>query len=131
MATHCRIGIKNEDGSVTSIYCHNDGDPNGPVGYALKMYYDTDEKVRKLLELGDLSALGEEPIEDPEGWDKFCLKEAPLPPDMCTTYKSRGDNRPAMHHESVDAYIKDAAVDSCDYAYLRDDGRWFFERPCL
>lgn len=58
MATRSMIGIKDKDGHGASlIYCHWDGYPNG-VGDTLKQFYDTEEKVRELLELGDLSTLG-------------------------------------------------------------------------
>lgn len=57
MSTHSRIGIKNEDGSVESIYCHFDGglDYNGMV---LSRSYVDEAKVRELIALGDISSLG-------------------------------------------------------------------------
>ena len=51
MSTRSRIGILNDDGSVTSIYCHSDGYAEGPhcVGYKLEMFWG--ESVRQLLAL--------------------------------------------------------------------------------
>lgn len=59
MATRSRIGIENENGSITSIYCHFDGYPSG-VGATLKEHYSNSQKVRMLLNLGDISILGEQ-----------------------------------------------------------------------
>ena len=57
MATRSRIAIENQDGTVNSIYCHFDGYVEG-VGKTLFNHYDR-EKLEKLLELGDISSLGE------------------------------------------------------------------------
>ena len=56
MSTRSRIAIENQNGSVTSIYCHFDGYISG-VGKLLKEYYTTQAKVEALIELGDISAL--------------------------------------------------------------------------
>ena len=56
MSTRSRIAIENQDGTVTSIYCHFDGYLSG-VGKLLKEYYTTQPKVQALIELGDISAL--------------------------------------------------------------------------
>ena len=61
MATRSRIAIENQDGTVTSIYCHHDGYLSG-VGKLLKEYYTTQPKVEALIELGDISALDMTPI---------------------------------------------------------------------
>jgi hypothetical protein len=56
MATRSRIAIENQDGSVTSIYCHWDGQiySNGKI---LNENYTTTDKVNELIALGDLSSL--------------------------------------------------------------------------
>lgn len=58
MSTRSSIGIRNEKGEIRSIYCHHDGYPEW-VGRVLTNYYDTTESIEKLLELGDLSSLGD------------------------------------------------------------------------
>jgi len=55
MSTRSRIGILNDDGSVYSIYCHYDGYTCG-VGKCLAAHYTDPEKVRELIELGDISS---------------------------------------------------------------------------
>ena len=59
MATRSNIGILNSDGTVDYIYCHFDGylSNNGKI---LNQHYTTEEKVRALINLGDLSVLGED-----------------------------------------------------------------------
>ena len=58
MATRSRIAIENQDGSVTSIYCHWDGhiETNGVI---LNENYNTKDKVEALIALGDISSLDE------------------------------------------------------------------------
>jgi hypothetical protein len=58
MATRSTIAIQNADGTVTGIYCHNDGylSHNGAI---LENYYNDENIVRQLIGLGDLSSLGE------------------------------------------------------------------------
>lgn len=59
-----------QDGDVLKgIYCHNDGylSHNGVI--LQKAYQDLD-KVKKLISLGDLSALGEN-LEPFTGWEKY------------------------------------------------------------
>jgi len=60
MSTRSRIAIENQDGTVDSIYCHFDGYLSG-VGKTLFNHYDK-EKLEKLIELGDISSLGESTI---------------------------------------------------------------------
>jgi hypothetical protein len=61
MSTRSRIAIENQNGSVTSIYCHFDGYLDG-VGKKLFNHYDR-EKTEKLIELGDISVLGESTLD--------------------------------------------------------------------
>ena len=58
MGTRSTIAIQNADGTVTGIYCHWDGylSHNGRI---LQENYTTEEAVRELIALGDLSSLGE------------------------------------------------------------------------
>jgi len=61
MATRSYIGVSGPEGpnpTVKFIYCHFDGYPEG-VGMTLAKHFDTPYKVDKLIELGDISSLGE------------------------------------------------------------------------
>ena len=57
MGTHAHIGIKNADGSIEAVFCHWDGYPEF-VGRILRDSYTTEEKVRQLIALGNMSVLG-------------------------------------------------------------------------
>jgi hypothetical protein len=63
MATRSSISIKTPEGKYRGIYCHNDGylSYNGRV---LKEHYTDVDKINRLIDLGDISSLGErvEPI---------------------------------------------------------------------
>ena len=56
MATRAAIVLKEKDGSFLSIYTHWDGYPSHHTPI-LNQHYSTEESVRKLMELGDLSLL--------------------------------------------------------------------------
>lgn len=59
MATRSLIARQNDDGTVTAIYCHYDGYPEG-VGRTLYTYWTDPAKVDALMDLGNLSVLGAE-----------------------------------------------------------------------
>lgn len=71
MSTRSNIGVLNNDGTVTAIYCHWDGyvEYNGRI---LSEHYQEVEKVKELISGGDLSSLrqkikpaGEHSFENP------------------------------------------------------------------
>jgi hypothetical protein len=59
MSTRSRIGTRNTDGSITSIYCHSDGYASWMLPI-LTGHYREAEKIGDLMMLGDLSQLGPE-----------------------------------------------------------------------
>jgi len=58
MGTRSYIGIRNNDKTITGIYCHWDGQVNH-TGRILLEHYNTDVIVKELMKLGDLSSLQE------------------------------------------------------------------------
>ena len=56
MSTRSAIAIVHDDGTVTSIYCHHDGYPSYMLNM-LKDNYSEEEKVKELINLGDLSSV--------------------------------------------------------------------------
>lgn len=132
MSTRCRIGIENKNGTITSIYCHHDGYLEG-VGEILVNHYKAEEKIRQLMELGDMSSLGTEPVENLRGlenpgygttdWVK-AYKEL-RPENQCIIYKTRGEYCPAKIHNSIEEYQKYSRDCWGEYAYLFKDGEWF------
>ena len=57
MATRARIGIQNEDGTITAAYQHWDGYPGG-LGYNLVDYWTDANKVKAAIALGNSSKWG-------------------------------------------------------------------------
>ncbi len=63
MATRSTIAQEYSDGTVRQIYCHSDGYPewNGQI---LDQHYADPSKLKQLIDLGDLSSLGQSPEEN-------------------------------------------------------------------
>lgn len=129
MSTRCRVGILRNDGSVKSIYIHNDGYPDG-VGEVLVNCYTSLEKINKLLDLGDMSSIGTEPIDNPHAWERptnfdWNSWRELHPENMCDTYASRGETCPAKEHKDVEEYQKYSRDCWGEFTYLFKDGEWY------
>lgn len=124
MATRCRIAIKNKDGSYDSIYCHNDGYLAG-VGETLRNFYTTEEKVRQLLSLGDLSSLGETlEYKKVFGDEGFNIKD--FIKDKGTTDYHRWRNEPIdVAHSANLKELKELSNNSgAKYIYIFNKNKW-------
>ena len=124
MSTHASITLKTKDNKYKSVYLHHDGYISD-AGEKLKNYYNTYEKVDQLLNLGNLSSLGENPIDEPKLWDMDyyfeMMKNSPKKIDYaCRTYKGRGDT-------DEDAIVVDDLKDIPfqEYEYLFENGKWY------
>jgi len=119
MSTRSRIAIELPDGSVKSIYCHNDGylDHNGRI---LNNFYADREKVRALIKLGDISSLSEEIF--PTGPHSFSNPQGGV---VVAYHRDRGELRTdAADHASVDEFFNG---DIKDYGYLlTKEDKWVF-----
>ena len=131
MSTRCRIAIKNQDGSYDSIYCHNDGYPEG-VGLTLANYYKDEKKVRDLLALGDISSLGQTldyiPTFGDLDFDMFDMSK--YPDYRGTVHYNRwleGATH-AEHSKNIKALRRLAVHSAAEYLYIYDDGEWKEER---
>ena len=114
MSTRSRIGILNQDGTVESVYCHQDGYPEY-TGYFLENFYTSTKLVKLLLSKGDISN-----IATSYDWNlkqqTFDNKELL----SLKTYAQRGDKCPSVLHDDVKEFLK---YDSCDeYKYLFANG---------
>lgn len=126
MSTRSRIGMEMPDGTIKSIYCHWDGYPEG-VGKELEKSYQDPKKIEELLNLGDISSLGDHydeevskadwgkfDISDPDERDALIKKSA-----TCTiAYKDRGENVPARVDEDEIEFIAKAGKCCEEYMYL-------------
>ena len=106
MATRSRIAIENQDGSVTSVYCHWDGhiETNGVI---LNNNYNTKDKVEALIELGNLSSL-----------DKTL--------ETTVAYaRDRGEDSHQATYSNVEELFEDGFRSGVEYIYcFTKDGIW-------
>lgn len=116
MGTRSRIAIENKDGTIESIYCHWDGYPSNN-GKILKEHYTTEEKIRELINLGDLSSLGPE-IGEQHPFDS-------RDDTVCTAYgRDRGEDE-VDKVVSFDVAALSKIDDGAVYQYLyTKDGKW-------
>ena len=113
MATRSYIGVKNQyDGTVDYIYCHYDGYPshNGTI---LTQHYTSLDKVKALMELGDLSILGPEIGEQQDFNNRETHNN-----NWCLAYgRDRGEQRVGVKNDQFENVVKD---DGVDYVYIFD-----------
>jgi len=110
MATRSRIGLQLSDDSIVSVYCHYDGYPahNGRV---LRTHFDTIEKVRELIDGGDMSC-----TRTNAGWNNETLPEVgPL------YYSTRGEDCPPRHDETMTEFFNNGE----EFGYIYQNGEWF------
>lgn len=115
MATRSTIGIKRSDRTVTKIYCHWDGyiEWNGAI---LQKYYNTADKVKALLKLGNLSSLGPEiGPDDPHDWDIGAQSDH----RKCRTYTSRGEEWAQAGENQLEEY---------NYLFDEEEAVWIVSR---
>lgn len=109
------IGTINSNGTVTAIYCHWDGYPDHN-GNILNNHYTSPAKIKRLIKLGNLSALGPE-IGKKHNFDGKHI------PEWCLSYKrDRGEEgNEAVTYENFDSIT--TIYSGIEYVYLWD-GKW-------
>lgn len=124
MSTRSNIGIINKDGTVEVVYCHWDGYPSYN-GTLLLNHYNSEEMVRRLISLGDISQL--RPRVNP----RLCSHQSfDNPADDVTIFykRDRGDTDvDARKYDTIDVYWKEEGDDwSIEYVYMWDasSGKW-------
>ena len=103
MATRSRIGIQLADESILSVYCHWDGYPQFN-GVKLVKHFNSREKVKELIDGGDISAL----------WTNLDWNNETLPETGPLYYSSRGEDCPPR----LDANKYDYLAEGEEYAYI-------------
>lgn len=118
MATRSTIAKKNEDGTITQIYCHWDGYIKGGVGQTLVEKYNTPELIDQLLALGSLSSLRDK-IAPTEGEHTFDNPQD----DVTIAYnRDRGDE---WSHTKPITYRKSERREKEEFNYIFKNGDWF------
>lgn len=139
MATRSMIGIKNEDGTVNAIYCHNDGYLDH-VGRTLHNYYHSKEKASSLIALGSLSSLGKyiAPITDLARGQYDYTGEEDLvrhsfdTPHKDTTvayHRDRGEFHRSYDYDSAADFFTEDRADG--HLYLFDSDKWLYNDRSL
>ena len=109
MATRGRIGIQLSDDSILSIYCHYDNYPEFQ-GRVLRDHYDTPEKVKALIDGGDVSCTWTN-----AGWNNETLPEVgPL------YYSARGEDCPPRYDNSMNDFLSNGE----EYSYVFTSAGW-------
>ena len=120
MGTRSTIALEYADGTVEQVYCHWDGylEHNGKI---LQEHYSNPFKVRQLMDLGDMSSLGER-IGTQHAFDK-------APEGECTFYlrdrKEQGCK--AKKFASYEDYLMNHQYEEFEYILrsVHGDAVWF------
>ncbi len=118
MSTSSTISALQTDGTIKSIYCHSDGNIEHN-GYMLANYYNSQQLVDWLIELGDLSSL-EENISP----DELYHHDFEDPQDNVTVayHRDRGEELNITIYQSLKEYKR--AGEEADYNYFWDGNKW-------
>ena len=114
MSTNARIGIKLEDGTILSAYHHWDGYPEW-LGVILKQEYNTKEKVRELINGGNMSSCWSDTIFD---YEKQEFVERPPQPE----YYGGENERPRLS-KNFTQFAFDSK-DGEEFLYLFSENEW-------
>ena len=130
MATRSTIAMKTDEGRIRSIYCHWDG----YVGYNGKMLdgeYKTTDKVKQLIDLGDISSLRKD-IGEKHPFDRNHNEpELEMYEDWTTAYhRDRGEEWARVapsSYDTVGEWVAEFDM-GVEYFYLFDGRDWLVHR---
>lgn len=124
MATRSIIAMKNEDGTITAVYCHRDGYPDYN-GRMLVENYNTKEKVQELINLGDLSVIRERVKPNKNELHTF---DSPIADVTVAYYRDRGEDWEYIKPRKVNNISElESLANGCwaDYIYLFEGEKWY------
>ena len=118
MSTRSRIGLMLHDGTIKQIYCHNDGEI-GDVGYTLFNNYNKESIVKELINLGNLSVLGDRlHTDEPHSF------QSPVEGVTIAYSRDRGEDEQEPQIVSLDEWMSESYTNSIEYYYLYSGGKW-------
>ena len=128
MSTRARIVFVDKNNAAHSVYCHNDGYPQW-VGRILKTAYDNEERIKKLISYGDMSALRTEINPAPNAPHKASSwMPDNCQPNVCIFYhRDRGDKWEYTKPIEFKYTIKNMRKyigDDIDYTYVWYGNKW-------
>lgn len=120
MSTRSAYAIKNDDGTFTGCYIHWDGHPDG-VGCVLRAHYNSADRIKELLAIGDLSILDKN-IGEKQDFDSRAS-------ETCLSYsrdrnETNADARSFRTEQDFINYYND--MDS-KFFYLFKNNNWFWK----
>ena len=123
MGTRSTIAIKQKDGKYKQIYCHWDGylSHNGNV---LLNHYNTPEKVKELIALGDLSIL------DKNIGEKIDFEDSELREknEQCLAYhRDREEDYFIKIYHSDEDFRKNSQTGEYDYLFDETTSKWSYK----
>lgn len=122
MGTHAHIMIKEKSGKVEGSTVHYDGYINRGVGDILNRYYNSTEKIKELIKLGELATLG---------------SDTSLESGTKAYYRDTQEQRFITMHfpreKNFYEYVEKNSINLFDYIYLWDenqsDPKWMTINP--
>lgn len=127
MSTRGNICIEKEDGSVDGVYCHTDSYP-AYLGLVLYAFYNKEEMVKKLINLGSLSSIGPR-IGQKVDFDKipylYGTEEYEKIKCQCIAYhRDRNEEKEIYHWKNWESCYKTIGFD-INYIYIFRKGAWY------
>ena len=116
MSTRSTISIQTSEDVIRTIYCHYDGYLDH-VGAMLHTYYNTEEKVNALIDLGNLSSLDKNMTPEADAPHSFEHKQTGV---VVAYHRDRGE---AL---CIDRSVSIYEIGSQDYNYIFKDGAWYY-----
>ncbi|TPR16769.1 hypothetical protein [Apilactobacillus timberlakei] len=119
MSTNSSIIQQTAKGAFKKIYCHWDGDIAG-VGTTLDKYYRDDDKINKLINLGDISILGNDLNPIP-----FSKVNERTKNQTCAYHRDRGEE---LCINTFNDFSELIAFKDCleEYTYIHMDNEWYY-----
>ncbi len=122
MSTRSYIAMKTGENTYRVVYCHYDGYPEYN-GRMLLEHYNTQERVKKLLDLGCISSLHEKL--EPEAGSHHCFD---TPDKYVTVFYGRDRGEKGQEaFTCTEEQLKDPRSWIC-YIYVFDNETWYFSQ---
>jgi hypothetical protein len=125
MSTRSAIIAKRDNG-YAGIYCHFDGYIEGGVGETLHRHYQDPAKIAALIDLGDISQLGERVT--PAGTNPGLPPHSYASPEPGTTVaygRDRGETGTEPRtFDALEDGVESFRKSWCEYIYIFDGVEW-------
>lgn len=127
MGTHATIAIRHKDNTIDSIDCNYDGYLSY-TGYILENFYNTPDKVKKLIALGELSGIGYKGLY-PEIITHDIERKSMATNDFISDYiksyaRDLGESIRINHFDNDESFI----IHKYDLTYIFDENtnKWYY-----